>query len=122
MGGTMDYPRLRNRNALGYRKMGVPDPYLRNDGEAPLITDHQQRMLIGEFNRLEQSYMGEYADIGDQLVDMGVAATGVDKEVIKRVLRWFLGLPESDCADCTTLADRDPHSVFQRCQRHAWGR
>jgi hypothetical protein len=112
----MPYARLRSRNGFTYRKM-VGDPYLAPT-EAPWIRD-ADRMVTGEFNRLEQSYMGVYADLGDSLLDYGVRATGVDKEVIKRVMRWVLSLPEPDCPNCADWVQRtDERQLNQRCPRH----
>jgi hypothetical protein len=92
------------------------------------LTDEgrQRRLLNGEANRLEQSMMGIYAvfpDSHNQLEDYepnrGAKATGLQPKTIKKVMRWFLGLPEPGCSECERVVRLMPDdAVAQRCSKH----
>ncbi len=121
MGGTMEYARIRARNGLNDRRM-VGDPYFvaenRTDGTQTyekgrtLTTDYLQ----GEMNRMEQSYMGDYGGL-THLPDQGAAVTGLTREQVLSVMRWFFGLPEPGCDECA----KTTHPTNQRCVAHQTG-
>ena len=122
MGGTMEYPRIRARNGLNDRRM-TGDPY--NLGSrAPDVSaiPHEERTiktdyLQGEMNRMEQSYLGVYADFGDYLPDQGAKVTGLTRNQILAVMRWFFGVREPYCEECA----KTTHPIHQRCPLHATG-
>lgn len=111
MGGTMDWARLRNRNGFTHRQM-EGDP-----GYGSLV------LLEAEMNRLEQSMMGVYAshsDVpgSDHLIREAAKATGLSQRSVKKVLRWFLGLPEPRCKGCKAVMTRSNGLISQRCAKH----
>lgn len=121
MGGTMPYDRLRYRNGLNDRRM-TGDPYYldgqRDDRAKAYEHDRSIKTdyIQGEMNRMEQSYMGVYYPGQEDMVAKAVRATGVERESVLAVLRWFFGLPEPYCPDCGTRMGLSP--ISQRCQRH----
>jgi hypothetical protein len=113
MGGTMEYGRLRMRADLTGRRM-EGDPYSWTDAERTLGFD----ALQGEMNRMEQSYMGDYAGLS-HLPDQGAAVTGLTREQVLAVMRWFFCLPEPGCEACARMAAMTP--IQQRCNPHQTG-
>lgn len=119
----MDWPRMRNRNGLGVRKM-EGDPYGPYSEQAQRMLNATETgmgtrsVLIGEMNRLEQSMMGVYSNCGDQEAQKASRATDLEKWQVKRVFRWFLGLPEPECVSCEEAVARGGDSVYQRCAKH----
>lgn len=115
MGGTMEYPRIRARNGLNDRRM-EGDPY--NVPECVYESGRTIRTdyLQGEMNRMEQSYMGDYAGM-TQLPKQGAAVTGLGVDQVLAVMRWFFGLPEPGCPECATTG----HPISQRCYLHQTG-
>jgi hypothetical protein len=108
MGGTMDYERFRNRNGIG------PD-------QRPPLTESwpyagvppEKHMLSGDLNRMERDCLG--LNPASQVeVDRAVKGTGVDREIVLRVLRYHLYWPEPGCDDCGDIAS--PHEA--RCNKH----
>lgn len=107
----MDWARLRNRNGLTHRQM-EGDP-----GYGSLT------LLEAEMNRLEQSMMGVYSSHTnvpgqDHLIREAAKATGLSQRSVKKVLRWFLCLPEPRCKGCKEAVARSKGSVNQRCAKH----
>lgn len=95
MGGTMDYARFRNRNGLGTilrPPLSEPSPYAGVPGD--------KYMLAGDLNRMERDVLGLNSAGNDIEVRRAVAATGIDREVVLRVLRFHLDWPEPGCDDC----------------------
>src|SRR5947209_3654850 len=124
IGGWMSYQRMRNRNNLMYRKPDDDrDPYWRignvppwegevvgidrlPEGKRPsLHAVENHGLLIGDLNRMERDYLGgpnagagigsrDVNATGESLSHEVAAATGVDIETVKRVLRYvFLEQP-----------------------------
>ena len=97
MGGWMTYQRMRNRNGLMHRKPDDdPDPYWRT-GLPPLAaTAPSGYNLIGDMNRMEQDYLEPvYPEPplarrpgGSSPAEECAAATGVDAETVRKVLRY----------------------------------
>lgn len=115
MGGWMTYQRVRARNGLLFRKPEEdPDPYWRVSNydarivglenvepqrQADLrhsIEERNLSMLIGDMNRMERDYLAPRYPVppwagrepGSDPLSQVVAATGVDAESVKRVLRY----------------------------------
>ena len=115
----MDWPRLRNRNGLTMRIMDA-DPYNLPELPPGYVTTIDKRLLIGEMNRLEQSMMGVYGNCGDVEAERCANITGLSVSEVRKVFRWFLGLPEPYCDGCAALVATGKGRVHQRCFTHAW--
>jgi hypothetical protein len=97
MGGWMTYQRMRHRNNLLYRKpAGDRDPYWHPGSNVlPSYVEADQRMLIGDLNRMEQDYLDpQYPEPpfarrpeGSDPSAEVAKATGVDIETVRKVLR-----------------------------------
>ncbi len=85
MGGVMDYRRFRQRNGLAARPATPAQPYDFPINEAWAGSFYS---LNGDLNRMEADYLGESGhDQADLLIDELSAATGVDPETARVVLR-----------------------------------
>lgn len=101
MGGWMTFQRMRSRNNLMHRKPGDdPDPYWR--GVEPRTLQSEKRLLVGDLNRMERDYLNPAypeppwatREPGSDPLSQVAAATGVDIEDVRRVLRYvFLEQP-----------------------------
>lgn len=88
----MTYQRMRSRNGILRRKPDDdPDPYFRGD-----LADSRYGALIGDLNRMERDYLNpayperpfaQREHASDPLSQVS-AATGVDIEDARRVLRY----------------------------------
>jgi hypothetical protein len=100
MGGWMTYQRMRARNGLMFRKPDDdPDPYWREyvgpEGPSRRTLD-ERSILLGDMNRMERDYLNPRypeppwagREPGSDPLSQVVAATGVDVESVKRVLRY----------------------------------
>lgn len=123
MGGTMEWARMRSRNGLGIRKM-EGDPY----GvilEPWMSETVGVRMLLGEMNRLEQSYMGVYYEGQTDLAGIGAGQAGITRDQALALFRWFFELPEPGCGKCQEQVARTTlpgQAVHQRCYEHTWSK
>jgi hypothetical protein len=96
MGGWMTYGRLRSRNNLQRKPDDDPDPYWRDQSKHSYASGNPVRALLaGELNRMERDYLDpQYPEPpfaarspGSDPLTECATATGVDREVVRRVLR-----------------------------------
>lgn len=90
MGGWMTYQRARERAGLRRKPLDDPDPYFRD------VTANNLSLSEGDFNRMERDYLDPvypqppYASRppGSDPLSQTAAATGVDVEDVRKVLRY----------------------------------
>lgn len=96
MGGWMDYQRVRTRNGLMHRDVGAYGPI-------PEHAPTSRTMLNGDLNRMEQDYLDpQYPEppwatreAASSPAEECAAATGVDVDVVRRVLSFVFGVSAS---------------------------